>query len=367
MSCLVDKADNFRVLESDGHFSDFTGVHPSKIKQGKLWFIDVLLPKEREAVMKKLCKKDSPYIYLDFHIMRKDGTYVLVHCNCHVVEGTTRCRLTLADVSQSEEKSKLLKRKADSMNRLIDLVEGGVCLFKVEQNMTFRLLYMNKACERFFGGNKESALGNNYRLDGLIYRDDKSAVFQAIGNCMATQKPIDMELRVQTDSNSYIWCKLNSAIQRYDDDGCPIFHAVFTNITKVKEAEQEADSERDVMVNIFKNLPGPMFIASIDSPFILEVVSKDFVELIGYSRKEFFDDLGGDLSRLIDAPRQELLSKSQESETVSTTYSLTTKDGRRLTVVDKRRVVEYDDGEQSTIGILNNIKESVPSDSLINI
>lgn len=359
MSCVIDKADNFRVLESDNHFSDFTGVHPSKIKQGKLSFIDTVVPQDRENVKKQLCKKNSPYIYIDFYMLNKDGESVFIHCLCQNIEGTTRSRLALADVSQSEKKSKLLKRRADSMNRLIDLVEGGVCLFKVEQDMRIKLLYMNKACARFFGTYKENAVGNEYRLDGLIHKDDKSAVFQAIGNCMATHKPIDMELRVQTHSNSFIWCKLNSAIQRYDDDGCPIFHAVFTDITKVKAAEQEADSERDILVNVFKNLPGPMFIASIDAPFILDIVSSDFIQLIGYTRKEFFEELGGDLSRLIDdddEPRQELLSGAEENETVKTTYTLTTKSGKKLTVVDRRRVVESDSGEQSTIGILKDIK-----------
>ena len=369
MSCVIDKADDLRVLESDSHFSDFTGVHPSKIKQGKLLFLDTLNPKDREKVMKKLCKKNAQYIYLDFYIKNKDNDYVFVHCIAQNITGTTRCRLTLADVSQSEKKSELINQRAQSMNTLIDLVEGGVCLFKVNQNMHFEVLYMNKACARFFGTYKDIPIGKAYRLDELIHQDDKSAVFQAIGNSMATKKPIDMELRVMTHRDSFVWCKFNSAIQRYDEDGCPIFHAVFTDISKVKAAEQQADSERDIMVNIFKNIPGPLFCADPDTPFVLDVVSKDFMKLIGYSRSEFFEVLGGDLSHLMapeeyTAVEQKLIDDAREHHILKATYKVKTKDGRLITVADRRRVVENENGEPSTFGMLRGISEMLPGEDI---
>lgn len=57
MTCVIDKADNLVVVDCDSHFSDFVGVHPSKIKQGKLFLHDVLVPKERENIMRCICKK----------------------------------------------------------------------------------------------------------------------------------------------------------------------------------------------------------------------------------------------------------------------------------------------------------------------
>lgn len=362
MSLVVDKADNLRVLEADSHFSDFTGVHPSKIKQGKLFLHTILNPKDRETVLRQICKKNSPYVYLDFYIKNKEDEDTFVHCLGQNIPGSTLCRLALADVSQSEKKSEMLQRRAESMNRLIDLVEGGVCLFKVTQDMQFEVLYMNKACARFFGAAKDAYLNRIYKLDELIHKEDKSAVFQAIGNTMATQKPIDMELRVSKDRVHYIWCKMNSAIQRYDTDGCPVFHAVFTDITKVKEAEQKADNQRGIMVDIFKNLPGPLFCSDLATPFMLEVVSTDFIRLIGYSRKEFFEDMGGDFTRLIhpqDVARavHTIQTGINENQVVKTFYRFTKKDGTEITVVDRRRIVTSKNGETSTIGILKRPEE----------
>lgn len=233
MSCVVDKADNLRVLESDRHFSDFTGVSPARIADGELALLDILSSQDRETVLRTLCNKEA-YAYLDFYLKNGDGDYVLLHCMGKSIPKSTHCLLALADVSQSEKKGAMLKQRAEQMRGLVDLVEGGVCLFKVTSDMHFESLYMNKACARFFA-NASEGHPDEKRLDALIYPADKSAVFQAIGNTMATQKPIDMELRMIKSKDSYIWCKLNSGIQRIDKDGCPIFHAVFTNITDIKE------------------------------------------------------------------------------------------------------------------------------------
>lgn len=360
MSCVIDKADNLRVIDSDSHFSKFTGVHPSKIKQGKLFLHDLLIPQDRENIMRALCKKNSPYIYVDFNIKDSDGRVVFVHCTGRNLEGTTLCYLTLADVSRSIEKSRELKARAKEMNHLIDLVEGGVCLFKVNQNMHFEALYMNQACCTFFGTTKDSYNKQAYRLDELIHPDDKSLVFQAVGNTMATKKPIDLEVRIRNHGSNYVWCKMNSAIQRYDKDNCPIFHAIFTNIERVKQGEEEADRQSDLMVKLFKNLPGPLFCADLDSPFKLGVVSSDFMKLLGFTRKEFFEGFNGDLTRLmidreVAMATHTLNVQAEKGNTAKLTYSVRTKGGKYLVVVDRRKIIDGDNGEKSTIGLLRDI------------
>ena len=360
MCCEIDKADKLKVVSSDSHFSEFTGVHPSKIKQGKLFLNDIIHPQDRENVRRAICKKDSPYVYLDFYIKSKDDEYIFVHCTGNNVEGTKRCRLTLADVSRSQKKSEAIKTRADEMTELIDLVNAGVCLFKVTSDMEFEALYMNKTCCDMFGTTKGLYATRKYHLDDLIHEGDKSAVFQAVGKSMATKKPIDMEIRVLTHKNAVLWCKFGASIHRYDDDGCPIFHGIFSDINDVKMAEEDADEERDLLIRIFKNLPGPLFTADFDAPFILDVVSSDFMKLIGYTRREFFEDLGGDLARLmvekeVPVARHSFVVTSEGKTTAKATYTLRTKSGKHLIVVDRRRIVERENGERASIGILRDI------------
>lgn len=360
MTCIIDKADNLLVLDSDSHFSDFVGVHPSKIKQGKLYLLDLLMPKEREMVMQHLCKKNAQYVYFDFNIKNKNGKYIFVQCTGHNEQESSICHLTIADISRSEEKSLELKARANEMHHLIDLVTGGVCLFKVNQNMHFEALYMNNACCEIFGTAKDSYRNNTYRLDELIHPDDKSETFQSIGLSMATKKPIDMNLRIKKHKDDYIWCKMNSAIQRYDTDNCPIFHAIFTNINEVKEDEEEADRQTDIMVSLFKNLPGPIFYTDLETPFKLNIVSSDFMKLIGYTRKEFFEGLDGDLTKLIldrDVPiaTHAVQSQAETKKTTTVSYSLKTKKGKYLVVVENRKIVDDKNGKESTMGILRDV------------
>jgi PAS domain S-box-containing protein len=358
MGCVINKAENLLVLESDSHFADFTGIDIADIKSGALSLLDLVNTRNRETVKKKLCQRNTAYVYADFHIKNKNGDYILVHCIGQNVPGTSLCRLAMGDVSQSEQESRNIQRRADNMNALIDLVEGGVCLFKVTQDMNIEPLYMNAACCRFFGTAKDSYRGI-YRIEELIFSDDKSAVYQAIGNSMATKKPIDMELRVITHRDSFIWCKFNSAIHSYAPDGCPVFHAVFTDITKIKEAEQEADAERDTMVSIFKQLPGPLFYTQSAFPFKLEVVTEDFTRLTGYSRQELFEGFAGDLSCIIlaeDFPRAEAQYKTatEKSDLAVLYYRIKTKSGKTLEVIDRRRLVDIGNGKIIAIGIIKD-------------
>ena len=62
MNLVVDKADGLKVVDCDNHFCEFTGVHPSKIKQGKLFLHNIIKPIYREEIMRALCKKNSPYV-----------------------------------------------------------------------------------------------------------------------------------------------------------------------------------------------------------------------------------------------------------------------------------------------------------------
>lgn len=64
MNVVVDKANDLQVTDADSHFAQFAGVHPSKIKQGKLFLYDKLKPADRERVMQNICKKGARFTYM---------------------------------------------------------------------------------------------------------------------------------------------------------------------------------------------------------------------------------------------------------------------------------------------------------------
>lgn len=361
MNLVVDKADGLKVVDCDKHFCEFTGVHPSKIKQGKLFLYDIIKPIYREEIMRVLCKKNSPYVYFDAEFVDKDENEVFIHCTGQNYEESSLCRLTLADVSKSQELQLQLRKKAKEMNYLIDLVTGGVCLFKVTSDMHIEVHYLNEGACRIFGTTKQAYAQQIYRLDELIHPDDKSKVFQAIGKAMATDGECDLEIRTIVHKNEYKWCKFNAAIQKYDEDNTPIFHAMITDITRIKEAEEEADKMSDMLVEMFKNLPDPIFCTDTQDIWQLQIVSEDFIKFLGFTRFHIFEEHKGRLDDFVSEREAKFIEaqiKKQIAEGKSTTvsrYSVRTKSGRFIVVEDRRKLVRQADGSYSMICRLKNV------------
>lgn len=361
MNLVVDKADGLKVVDCDNHFCEFAGVHPSKIKQGKLFLHDIIKPIYREEIMRVLCKKNSPYVYFDAEFVDKDENEVFIHCTGQNYEESSLCRLTLADVSKSQELQLQLRKKAKEMNYLIDLVTGGVCLFKVTSDMHIEVHYLNEGACRIFGTTKQAYAQQIYRLDELIHPDDKSKVFQAIGKAMATDGECDLEIRTIVHKNEYKWCKFNAAIQKYDEDNTPIFHAMITDITRIKEAEEEADKMSDMLVEMFKNLPDPIFCTDTQDIWQLQIVSEDFIKFLGFTRFHIFEEHKGRLDDFVSEREAKFIEaqiKKQIAEGKSTTvsrYSVRTKSGRFLVVEDRRKLVRQADGSYSMICRLKNV------------
>ena len=361
MNLVVDKADGLKVVDCDNHFCEFTGVHPSKIKQGKLFLHDIIKPIYREEIMRVLCKKNSPYVYFDAEFVDKDENEVFIHCTGQNYEESSLCRLTLADVSKSQELQLQLRKKAKEMNYLIDLVTGGVCLFKVTSDMHIEVHYLNEGACRIFGTTKQAYAQQIYRLDELIHPDDKSKVFQAIRKAMATDGECDLEIRTIVHKNEYKWCKFNAAIQKYDEDNTPIFHAMITDITRIKEAEEEADKMSDMLVEMFKNLPDPIFCTDTQDIWQLQIVSEDFIKFLGFTRFHIFEEHKGRLDDFVSEREAKFIEaqiKKQIAEGKSTTvsrYSVRTKSGRFIVVEDRRKLVRQADGSYSMICRLKNV------------
>lgn len=357
LNCTVDKSQDFKIIDSDSHFAEFAGIHPSKIKQGKLFLRDILKPSDRDYVFKKICKKDAKYIYIDFDILNADKEPVFIHCSAKNYEDSSLCRLVFADVSKSREKNRKLEQQASAANSLIELVAGGVCLFKVTPDMHFNVIYINETCARLFGTTVESCSKREYRLDELIHPDDKTIVYQAIGKAMATGEGLDLEYRVMKHRDKFIWCNCSATVQRYED-GSPVFQAVFIDITRNKEAEKRADKANEKLINLLENLAGAIFFASLEKPFVPDYISGDFVRLIGYSRDEFESRFANDLGRLIDNSAdlaKEIKKQVSKGGKAETTYKIKAKGAKTAFVQDTRKLVTQQDGSKTLICELQEI------------
>lgn len=366
MNLVVDKADNLKVVDCDSHFCEFAGVHLSKVKQGKIFLHDIIIPTYREKIMKALCKKNSPYVYFSAEFYDKYKNSVLIHCSGQNFEGTSRCRLTLVDLSKTQAKQKALKKRAKEMNYLVDLVNGGVCLFVVDDDMHINVQYINEGGCRLFGTTVSQSTQSEHGLDELIHPEDRSAVFQAIGRAMATDEPIDLDIRTMVHKNEYRWCNVKAGIQYYDKNDRPVFHAMFTDITRVKQAEEKADALYEHLFEVFKNLPNPVFSADTKEPMVAMIVSEDFIKFFGHSRAQIFDEHGGRLSDFMNEREQKFALASikrqidEGKKEICVTYSIKTGKGKFEIVEDRRKIIDQDDGTKTMLCSWRRVDQQEP-------
>ena len=139
---------------------------------------------------------------------------------------------------------------------------------------------------------------------------------------------------------------------------------MITDITQIKKAEESADKMSDMLVEMFKNLPDPIFCTGTDDIWQLQIVSEDFIKFLGFSRFHIFDEHKGRLDDFVSEREAKFIEaqiKKQISDGKSTTvsrYSVRTKSGRFLVVEDRRKLVKQADGSYSMICRLKNVTNS---------
>ena len=235
---VVDKSEDLKVVDFDSHFSELSGVHPSKIKQGKLSFLDMLKPCDREKLIQKLCSKNR-YIYTGFEILKNFKEPVYVYCICENISGTNLCRIMMSEVEYGNSKKSLKLIEADDFRySLADEIICPVCLFRVDDEMQTEAFYMNKSCCRLFETTQEAVKNNGFRIDLTVADDDKTLLFQSIGTSLATGEPIDMYFHIYKNKFDIVRCRLRAEIAGYDKETRPVFNAVIDEPDDISQSAQ---------------------------------------------------------------------------------------------------------------------------------
>ena len=240
---VVDKSDSLRVVDFDSHFAEFAGVHPSKIKEGKLYFLELLKPSDRERLIQKLRTKNR-YIYNDFELLKHMQEPVFIYSLCENIPGTNLCRITMSNVLCAGTRPKVMRDEDLLYNyNIAESVPCPVCLFRVDDEMCTEVFYLNKSGCAFFETTPMAVRTNPLRLDERIADEDRTILFQSVGSSLTSGEQIDMFCHVQRGRFDVSRCRLKAAICGYDREERPVFSAVLIDL----------DGENDGDDCIFEN------------------------------------------------------------------------------------------------------------------
>ena len=124
----------------------------------------------------------------------------------------------------------------------------------------------------------------------------------------------------------------------------------------------------DSLVEMFKNLPDPIFCTDTEDVFKLQIVSEDFIKFLGYSRHQLFEEHNGRLDDFVSEREKKYVEATmkkqiQQGNEVFIRYSVRTKSGKFFVVEDARKVVVDENGKASMVGRLKNVTKKYDTES----
>lgn len=239
-------------------------------------------------------------------------------------------RLLYAVYTDISERMRLEKELADAnekMEDIINAIPGGVAIYKVSD--IFETVYFSDGVPELSGYTVEEyhelAKGD---AAVMTYPADTAMVVGRIREAIERHEVADFEFRKLHRDGHIVWVHVQ-ARQIGEEDGCPLLHCVFHNITALKETQSELD-------HLVNSIPGGIASYRVEGKrFIPTYFSDGVPALSGHTREEFVGLVRDDaLDIIYEQDRPRVLAAAQSSVigggVLDVSYRMRHKDGRLI-------------------------------------
>lgn len=172
-----------------------------------------------------------------------------------------------------------LNQATEKMQDIINAIPGGVAIYKVSD--IFETVYFSDGVPELSGYTVEE-----YReliksdAAGMIYWEDTEMVLSRAGEVIRTHEIASFEFRKQHRDGHIVWVRVQIKWIG-EEDGYPLLHCVFHNITDLKEAQLE-------VAHLVNSIPGGIASYRVEGErFIPTYFSDGVMALSGHSREEY--------------------------------------------------------------------------------
>ena len=257
--------EHIKEIEND---TSFLGVHPDDLP--------VLQSKIQDAILKGGLVQ---YIYRvwndnknEYRWIRLDGSVETQADNTKFLYGV------YSDVNKRVLLEQELTAAKDKMQDIINAIPGGVAIYKVSD--IFETIYFSDGVPELSGYTVEE-YHELIKEDAakMTYYEDTEMVVSNIQEAIKNHTVTEFDFRKQHRDGHIVWVHVQ-AKQIGEEDGCPLIHCVFHNISNLKETQLELD-------HLVNSIPGGIASYRIeDGQFIPIFFSDGIVALSGHTRKE---------------------------------------------------------------------------------
>lgn len=247
-----------------------------------------------------------------------------------------------SDVSGEKELEAELTDANGKMQDIINAIPGGVAVYKVSDK--FETIYFSDGVPELTGYTAEE-----YRIwcrrdaAEMTYREDTGMVVAKAGEVIESRGMAEFEFRKLHRNGQIVWVRVQMKWIG-EQDGCPLLHCVFHNITDYREAQLEKD-------HLINSIPGGIVSFRYEgSGFVPTFISDGAMALTGYSRGEYEEFCRYDIFEGVYEPdRERVLSAArcacQSGGVLDVSYRIRHKQGNLIWIhLNGRRMGPILDG-----------------------
>ncbi|MCQ4638545.1 PAS domain-containing protein [Anaerovorax odorimutans] len=306
--------ENIQQLETE---TSFLGVHPDDM--------DCLKDVIGEAIRSNGSTRHTYRIWND---RRKE--YRWIHLEGEVKPEKEGRKLLYGIYNDVSEQIRLEKELTDSNEKMRDIVNaipGGVAIYRVSD--IFETIYFSEGVPELSGYTTEE-YQELIKQDAaeLTYCEDTEKVVSKAKEVIESQGIGELEFRKQHREGRIVWVRAQIKWIG-EDNGCPLLHCVFHNITALKEAQ----SEKDLLIN---SIPGGIASYQVEgNRFIPTFFSEGVMALSGHTRQEYDEMLKDNaLDIIYERDRERVLAAAQAAvisgEILDVSYRMRHKEGHLI-------------------------------------
>lgn len=228
---------------------------------------------------------------------------------------------------QSQELERELTLASEKMQDIINAIPGGVAIYKVSD--IFETVYFSNGVPELSGYTVEEYQGLIEKdAAEMTYWEDTAFVVRKAREVIESHEVSTIEFRKQHRDGRIVWVRAQIKWIG-EEDGCPLLHCVFHNISDLKEAELEKD-------HLLNSIPGGIASYQVEEGrFIPLFYSDGVMALSGHTRKEYEQMLNGDALNLIYPQDRERVQAAAQAalisgEVLDVSYRMRHKDGKLI-------------------------------------
>lgn len=221
-------------------------------------------------------------------------------------DGSKLLYAVYTDVSERVRLEKELAESSEKMQDIINAIPGGVAIYKISDR--FETIYFSDGVPEITGYTveeyRELCRGDAVQM---THPADTEMVVRRVNEALQNHTVADFEFRKLHRDGHTVWVHV-LAKQTGEQDGCPLLHCVFHNITDLKETQKEMVRLEQYFQTIVSNLPGGVAVVRLSAKqhYLTEYLSEGFGALLGMTAEQAQQRYGNDVLGCIhpdDAPR----------------------------------------------------------------